>query len=113
MATGTTVPAVQVAAAVAAAVPAIPPDVATYVQPLVTALDAVLAFATVLLTALAVAVWLLLRRVRSQHRWQVAYWHLAATARCSLCGSQMERPPATGIQADALRAAPPTPCGHL
>lgn len=94
------------------AVPAVlgvPADVAGYLQPLTAALDVVLAFATVLLAALAVAGWLLLRRVRSQHHWQVAYWHLAATARCALCGSQMEPPPATTTRTSALRAAPPTP----
>ena len=94
-------------------VPTPPPaDVSQLVQPLTTALDAALWAAALLLAALVAALGLLLRRVRTGHRWQLAYWHLMATARCGLCGSRMEPEP-NSSDAARLREAPPTPRGKL
>ena len=87
--------------------PPAPADLSHLVQPLTTALDAALWAMAVLLVALAAALWLLLRRIRAGHRWQLAYWHLMATARCGLCGSRMEPEPHLTEPA-RLRAGPPT-----
>lgn len=97
----------------ASPVPTPPPaDVSQLVQPLTTALDVLLGAVVVLLVALAAALWLLLRRARTEHRWQLAYWHLMATARCGLCGSRIEPEP-TPAEPARLREAPPTPRGKL
>lgn len=52
--------------------------------------------------ALVVAVsWLIVERhrgrveARDRGRWELAYWHLLATATCPLCGSRMEPAPTT------------------
>ena len=93
--------------------PPLPADVSQLVQPLTTALDAALCAVAVLLAALVAALWLLHRRARTGHRWQLAYWHLMATARCGLCGSRMEPEPHPPTEPARLREAPPTARGKL
>lgn len=92
-------------------VPTPPPaDIPQLVQPLTAALDAALWTVAVLLAALTAALWLLHRRAGTGHRWQLAYWHLMATARCGLCGSRMEPEP-TPTQPAPPRQAPHTSQG--
>lgn len=67
------------------------------------ATDGALMVGAVLVLGLVLLGVLLVRASRRAHRWQVAYWHLAASARCELCGSRAALP-APGLPA-SRRAA--------
>ena len=66
---------------------------ALYHQALQIAAGAILAAMALLILALWMG-WRWWRSARAVEQGRTAYWHLMATARCALCGSQMELPTA-------------------